>query len=409
MKIAISAGHAKHCQGAVGPSPWGLNEVDEARRVTTDVANMLIAAGILVEFYWDDVSTSQNENLNRIVDWHNDIAFGGASHDLDISVHFNAYDVTSKPMGCEVCYLTQSALASEVSAAMAEAQDLPNRGGKYRGDLFFLNSTSAPAILLEVCFVDSSTDAEHYRNAFDQLITAIAEAVGDVVIDSEPPEPEQPPEEIPPPELSEENRVAITSSIDGDVTIYINDTLVTGHEDCEHTVDLQIKLTGDVVLSINGEDFHSSPTAPEAPSEIPSWQSDIEATVFGGGSDINYSAYPPYDQSGNGAYLNDTALYVALPYRFEGERPHVRVYHGELSAEASIEDVGPWCTTNPYWLLHERPLAEQCFYEAAPLPAGSGPNAGTVPTNKAGIDLSPALASKIGVNGKGKVDWEFVD
>jgi hypothetical protein len=32
-----------------------------------------------------------------------------------------------------------------------------------------------------------------------------------------------------------------------------------------------------------------------------------------------------------------------------------------------------------------------------------------VPTNDAGIDLSPALAEQIGIEGKGKVDWIFVE
>jgi hypothetical protein len=43
---------------------------------------------------------------------------------------------------------------------------------------------------------------------------------------------------------------------------------------------------------------------------------------------------------------------------------------------------------------------------AQPLP--SGPNAGKIPSNPAGIDLSPALAEALGHDGMGPVDWEFV-
>ena len=94
-----------------------------------------------------------------------------------MSVHFNAFEQTSKPMGCEVLYVTQSTLASQVSAAIAGCGFI-NRGGKKRSDLYFLNNTDEPAILLEVCFVDSSADAEIYRAQFEQICDAIANVLG---------------------------------------------------------------------------------------------------------------------------------------------------------------------------------------------------------------------------------------
>ena len=120
MRIAISAGHSKKVQGAVGPSPWGLNEVNEARRVCTEVCKHLEDyAGP----YFDDTSTSQNENLNRIVNWHN-----GQNRQLDVSVHFNANVSTSSPMGTECLYVTQQALADKVAQAIAQAGKLKDRG-----------------------------------------------------------------------------------------------------------------------------------------------------------------------------------------------------------------------------------------------------------------------------------------
>ena len=83
--------------------------------------------------------------------------------------------------------------------------------------------------------------------------------------------------------------------------------------------------------------------------------------------------------------------FVALPDRFEGARPLVEVMNedGEI-VEATIQDVGPWMTTDDYWAKGTRPIAEQCYASKTPLP--SGPQKGRVPTNPAGIDLSPALA-----------------
>jgi hypothetical protein len=168
-KIAISAGHALKVRGASGI----LDEVDEARRVVARLGEELADRGVDVKTYWDDVSTTQNENLNRITDWHN----SQGSHDLDVSVHFNAYEQVSRPMGTECLYVTQKKLAATVSAAIADCGFI-DRGAKYRDDLFVLNNTIAPAILIEVCFVDSEADAEIYSTHFDLICESIANVLG---------------------------------------------------------------------------------------------------------------------------------------------------------------------------------------------------------------------------------------
>jgi N-acetylmuramoyl-L-alanine amidase len=89
-RIVISSGHGKYVRGASGV----LDEVDEARKVVEQVADELRGRDVDVTTYHDDVSTTQNESLNRIVDFHN-----SQTRDLDVSVHFNAYVETTKPMG----------------------------------------------------------------------------------------------------------------------------------------------------------------------------------------------------------------------------------------------------------------------------------------------------------------------
>jgi N-acetylmuramoyl-L-alanine amidase len=49
-----------------------------------------------------------------------------------------------------------------------------NRGAKKRTDLFFLNQTTQPSILIEVCFVDSVADADLYRKVFERICNGIA-------------------------------------------------------------------------------------------------------------------------------------------------------------------------------------------------------------------------------------------
>jgi N-acetylmuramoyl-L-alanine amidase len=172
--IAISAGHSLYCRGA---SSDLMDEVDEARRVTKQLEKELKSRGVDVKIYWDDVSRTQNENLNRIVDWHNLQAFDGEPHTLDVSVHFNAFEQTSSPRGCEVYYITQKSLAAKVSDAIADCGFI-DRGAKYDDDLFVLRNTIAPALLLEVCFVDSTADSEIYFANFDLICERIADVLG---------------------------------------------------------------------------------------------------------------------------------------------------------------------------------------------------------------------------------------
>jgi N-acetylmuramoyl-L-alanine amidase len=192
--IVISSGHGKYIRGASGY----LDEVDEARRVVPQVAEYLRQMGCTVHEFHDDVSTTQNENLQRIVAFHD-----SKQRDLDVSVHFNAYQTTQKPMGCEVLYVTQKDLAAKMSAEMAAEADWPNRGAKKRTDLYFLNNTDEPAVLIEVCFVDSKSDEEQYRQHFDGVCRAIAESITGLTIEGQPPEqpPEHPPDIYPTLEL----------------------------------------------------------------------------------------------------------------------------------------------------------------------------------------------------------------
>jgi N-acetylmuramoyl-L-alanine amidase len=177
--IVISSGHGKYVRGASGI----LDEVDEARKVVDLVAAELRARDVDVKVFHDDTSTSQDENLNTIVNYHN-----AQVRDLDVSVHFNAYEQVSKPMGTEVLYVTQAGLASDVCVAICDASQLINRGAKKR-DLFFLNNTEMPAILIEVCFVDSEADARLYEMNFGPICASIANVLGGTEGLS-PPEPD---------------------------------------------------------------------------------------------------------------------------------------------------------------------------------------------------------------------------
>lgn len=209
-RIVISSGHGKLVRGASGV----LDEVDEARKVVDRLADELRNRDVGVVVYHDNTSTSQGQNLDAIVAAHN-----RETRDLDISVHFNAYVETTKPMGTEVLYVSQNALAGELSAAISMAGGFINRGPKKRTDLAFLNGTDMPAVLLEVCFVDSTEDAELYRESFDAIVDSIASVLGgEEDVTAPPPEViTRPPRPDLPADLP---RVDI--AVSGEVLIFVN-------------------------------------------------------------------------------------------------------------------------------------------------------------------------------------------
>jgi N-acetylmuramoyl-L-alanine amidase len=196
-RVVISSGHGKYVRGAAGI----IDEVDEARRVVEALASELRARDVGVVEFHDNVSHSQSDNLDAIVDAHN-----AEERDLDVSIHFNAYEQVEKPMGVEVLYVTQPELASKVSQAIADCGFI-NRGAKKRTDLAFLNGTEMPAILIEVCFVDSEADCDVYARQFADICEAIADVLGGEdestgaddggAVPGRPPRPPRPPVQPP--------------------------------------------------------------------------------------------------------------------------------------------------------------------------------------------------------------------
>ena len=218
MKLVISSGHGKLVRGASGY----IDEVDEARKVVETVADILRDVDVEVLTFHDDVSTSQNENLNRIVNYHN-----SQNRELDVSVHFNAYQTTSGPMGTECLYVTQQTLAGVVASKMSEGGEFTNRGPKKRTDLFFLNKTEMPSVLLEVCFVDSKADVDAYHDNYDELCIAIAEGLTGISIGA-PEEPDKPPVQPPQqPPVESESTVEITIKPIGNVRVLVNGEEIT--------------------------------------------------------------------------------------------------------------------------------------------------------------------------------------
>ena len=173
--VVISSGHSINCQGMSDI----INEVTEARRVVDRVYDIVKASGKTC-YKYHDMASSSSQNLANIVNFHNSHSQG-----VDVSIHFNACNHTSKARGVEVCYYSQFMLADEMSRNISKVTGLINRGPKERTGLYVLKHTTKPSILIEVCFGDSEADCAIYKAKFEDICQTIAKTlIGGITVPS---------------------------------------------------------------------------------------------------------------------------------------------------------------------------------------------------------------------------------
>lgn len=169
MRIGVNCGHTK--SGTKGSGAVGfINESDETRAVGYDLISLLKSAGHIVVDCTNDVSLTVGANLRNICKKAN-----AQPLDLFLSIHFNA----GGGKGCET--LTYSGKdvnkAGEINRALS-ALGFKNRGVKNGSRVYVLKNTNAPAVLAEICFVDTKEDAELYKSLGAQRVAqAVFEAV----------------------------------------------------------------------------------------------------------------------------------------------------------------------------------------------------------------------------------------
>lgn len=165
--MAIYNVHAGHCpQGKGASGAVGLlYESVENRKVKDRLISNLRSAGNTAYDCTDDTKCSERQNLYNIVAKCN-----AHSVSLDFSMHLDAgrNDLRGDGStgGCTVLvtgyhdYAVEVAgrIAKEVSAALG----IRNRGVVTRRDLYVLNHTNAPSILVECCFVDDADDVKKW-------------------------------------------------------------------------------------------------------------------------------------------------------------------------------------------------------------------------------------------------------
>ena len=88
-------------------------------------------------------------------------------------------------------------------------------------------------------------------------------------------------------------------------------------------------------------------------------------------------------------------LFVALPHP-AALRKNVELRYGNRTLVVPVLDVGPWNVDDDYWTTGRRPATER------------GRGAYRKPSNAAGIDLSDATFSALGMRDNATLEWRFV-
>jgi len=171
MKVFLDAGHnfAPPDTGAAG---FGLREQDVTFEVADSVRILLERHGVEVRMsrrnLTDVLGRTVSESLNLRADMSNN--FGA---DYCVSIHCNA----GGGIGAETYAFSRGGsgdqLAQKIQAQLV-AMGMRNRGVKYSQDLFMLRRPSAPAVLVELGFIDNANDNDILRTRQFELAKAVA-------------------------------------------------------------------------------------------------------------------------------------------------------------------------------------------------------------------------------------------
>ena len=165
--IVIDAGHGGNDSGAIS-SDESILEKDIALSTALLLRDRLQDAGTNV------VLSRSNDSFvsldNRVQTAHNNQA------DLFISLHYDAIEVANSMNGTTTYYYSDENidLANTVNRYLADMGPLNNNGVRH-GDYYVLRTNRQPAILLELGYMNSSTDIQHIHTRAYQ--SAVVESI----------------------------------------------------------------------------------------------------------------------------------------------------------------------------------------------------------------------------------------
>lgn len=169
MKIAIDVGHAR----ASGASANGLEEHELASALARLLADYLNSDGSHRAVIVDFPELSNSSDLAATVRHIN-----AHDYDLVVSLHFD-YSDNPSARGAHVIYTSERGREFAARVAAKLCPILPGRANQIvrRSNLYILNKTTCPAILVECGFLSSPHDAAFLRSDLYRVARAIAAAL----------------------------------------------------------------------------------------------------------------------------------------------------------------------------------------------------------------------------------------
>lgn len=165
MKVAIDVGHA-HLSGARG---CGREEHELCARMAPLLKGYLEGYGIGA----DVIDFPQKGNRGDLAATVQAINAGG--YDCSVSLHCDASGNASA-RGAHVCYVSAKGgqLAEAIAARLCPL--MPGRANRVvrRRDLYVLNNTRCPAVLVECGFITNEKDCRCLAGNADGLMLAVA-------------------------------------------------------------------------------------------------------------------------------------------------------------------------------------------------------------------------------------------
>lgn len=175
MKVFVNPGHCPGIDPGAVNNTLGITEADIVHDIGTRVTDYLDKAGC-------EVMLLQSNNLNGEAPGENVCATANYwPADVFVSLHCNAFNGTAK--GTETCvyslYGAGAKLGQCIQNQLVSTIGTVDRGLKERTGLVVLNSTSMPAVLVEIAFIDNMDDANILVNKKDDIASAIARGITD--------------------------------------------------------------------------------------------------------------------------------------------------------------------------------------------------------------------------------------
>lgn len=167
--IMLDAGHGGWHNGATFE---GRAEKDDTLRLTLAVGDILEENGVNVLYTrTEDIYKSPGERAREA---------NAAGVDYFVSIHRNSSPIPGQYTGIESLVYNRYGEAARMAENInrnLESVGFVNQGINERPGLVVLNSTSMPAVLVEVGFINTPADNYLFDTQFDAIAQAIADGI----------------------------------------------------------------------------------------------------------------------------------------------------------------------------------------------------------------------------------------